>query len=195
MINKSGETIADVTMDTITVQNIEAEAQSDETLKELGAIHVKMRQGENGFGSYTSGERKMFAAYAPVPGTDGWSLAVTAPQINYLASTRDAMVINIVVIVVSILLSVIVAMALAIHIGKPMKACVNRMKLLVEGDLDTPMPKTANKDETGMLVKSTEMLVEGLRTVIKDISYLLNEMANQNLDVHTAHEEVYVGSF
>ncbi len=195
MINKSGETIADVTMDTITVQNIEAEAQSDETLKELGAIHVKMRQGENGFGSYTSGERKMFAAYAPVPGTDGWSLAVTAPQINYLASTRDAMVINIVVIVVSILLSVIVAMALAIHIGKPMKACVNRMKLLVEGDLDTPMPKTANKDETGMLVRSTEMLVEGLRTVIKDISYLLNEMANQNLDVHTAHEEVYVGSF
>ena len=195
MINKSGETIADVTMDTITVQNIEAEAQSDETLKELGAIHVKMRQGENGFGSYTSGERKMFAAYAPVPGTDGWSLAVTAPQINYLASTRDAMVINIAVIVVSILLSVIVAMALAIHIGKPMKACVNRMKLLVEGDLDTPMPKTANKDETGMLVRSTEMLVEGLRTVIKDISYLLNEMANQNLDVHTAHEEVYVGSF
>ena len=195
MINKSGETIADVTMDTITVQNIEAEAQSDETLKELGAIHVKMRQGENGFGSYTSGERKMFAAYAPVPGTDGWSLAVTAPQINYLASTRDAMVINIVVIVVSILLSVIVAMALAIHIGKPMKACVNRMKLLVEGDLDTPMPKTANKDETGMLVRLTEMLVEGLRTVIKDISYLLNEMANQNLDVHTAHEEVYVGSF
>ena len=57
------------------------------------------------------------------------------------------------------------------------------------------MPKIKNKDETGMLVRSTEALVEGLRTVIKDISYLLNEMANQNLDVHTEHEEVYVGSF
>ena len=61
------------------------------------------------------------------------------------------MVINIAVIVGSILISVIVALALALHIGKPMKACVNRMKLLVEGDLDTPMPKTANKDETGVL--------------------------------------------
>lgn len=38
-------------------------------------------------------------------------------------------------------------------------------------------------------------MVEGLRTVINDISYLLNEMANQNLDVHTEHEDVYVGSF
>ena len=137
----------------------------------------------------------MFAAYAPVPGTDDWSIAVTAPQINYLESTRDAMVINIGVIAISILLSIIVALTLAINIGKPMKACVNRMKLLVEGDLDTPMPKITNKDETGVLVRSTEALVEGLRTVINDISYLLNEMANQNLDVHTKHEDVYVGSF
>lgn len=195
MINKSGDTIADITLDTITVQNIEAEAQNDPGLQELAAIHARMRQGENGFGSYTIGEDKMFAAYAPVPGTDGWSIAVTAPQINYLESTRDAMVINIGVIVISILLSTIVALTLAINIGKPMKACVNRMKLLVEGDLDTPMPRITNKDETGMLVRSTEELVEGLRTVINDISYLLNEMANQNLDVQTEHEDVYVGSF
>ena len=195
MINKSGDTIADITLDTVTVQNIEAEAQNDPGLKELAAIHARMRQGENGFGSYIIGEDKMFAAYAPVPGTDDWSIAVTAPQINYLESTRDAMVINIGVIAISILLSIIVALTLAINIGKPMKACVNRMKLLVEGDLDTPMPKITNKDETGVLVRSTEALVEGLRTVINDISYLLNEMANQNLDVHTKHEDVYVGSF
>ncbi len=194
MINKSGDTIADIVLDTITVQNIEEEAKKDSSQKELAAIHAQMRQGKNGFGSYTAKD-KMFAAYAPVGDTDGWSIAVTAPQINYLESTRDAMVINIAVIVVSILLSVIVALALAVNIGKPMKACVNRMKLLVEGDLDTPMPKVSNKDETGVLVKSTEALVEGLRIVINDISFLLNEMANQNLDVHTEHEDVYVGSF
>ncbi len=195
MINKNGDTIADITLDTITTQNIEAEAQSDASLKELAAIHAKMREGSNGFGSYINGEDKMFAAYAPVPDTDGWSIAVTAPQINYLASTRDTMVINIAVIVGAILISIVVALVLAQNIGKPMKACVNRMKLLVEGDLETPMPQIANKDETGMLVGATADLVEGLRTVINDISYLLNEMANQNLDVHTQHEEVYVGSF
>ena len=195
MINKSGDTIADITLETITVQNIENEAQSDTSLTDLAKIHESMRQGKNGFGEYTSGEDKMFAAYAPVADTDGWSIAVTAPQLNYLASTRDAMVINIAAIVISILLSAVVALALSINIGKPMKACAKRMELLVQGDLDTPMPKITSKDETGMLAKSTASLVEGLSTVINDIGYLLNEMANQNLNVRTQHEDVYVGSF
>ena len=195
MINKTGDTIADITLETITVQNIEAEAQSDPSLQELAAIHSEMRQGKNGFGAYTSGGDKMFAAYAPVSDTDGWSIAVTAPQVNYLASTRDAIVINLVVVGIAVLVSVVIALALARNIGKPMKACVNRMKLLVEGDLDTPMPKITNRDETGVLARSTEALVEGLSIVIHDISFLLNEMANQNLDVHTEHEDVYVGSF
>lgn len=195
MINKIGDTIADITLETITVQNIEAEAQSDPTLQELAAIHAEMRQGKNGFGSYTQGEDKMFAAYAPVPDTDGWSIAVTAPQVNYLASTRDAIIVNLVVIGIAVLVSVVIALALARNIGRPMKACVNRMKLLVEGDLETPMPKITNRDETGELARSTVALVEGLSIVIKDIDYLLNEMANQNMDVRTAHEDVYVGSF
>lgn len=195
MINQSGDTIADITLDTITVQNIETEAQSDSSLASLAAIHSEMRQGKTGFGSYTSGENEMFAAYAPVDGTEGWSIAVTAPQLNYLSSTRDAMVVNIVVIVIAMLVSIAIALTLAFRISSPMKACAERMKLLVEGDLETPMPKIAGRDETAMLAKSTESLVEGLRIVIDDIGYLLNEMANQNLDIRTEHEEVYVGSF
>lgn len=195
MINKTGDTIADITLDTITVQNIEKEAKKDLSLRVLAAIHAEMRSGKTGFGSYTSKGREMFAAYAPVEGTDGWSIAVTAPQLDYLASTRDAMVINIVVIVISILVSIVIALILATRISKPMKACAERMKLLVEGDLETPMPEITSKDETGMLARSTASLVDGLRTVINDIGYLLNEMANQNLNVHTKHESAYVGSF
>ncbi len=195
MINKSGDTIADITLETITTQNIEAESKEDPSLLELAAIHSKMRQGETGFGSYTSGERKMFSAYAPVEGTDGWSIAVTAPQLNYLGSTLKAIVVNIAVIIIAIVISSIIALLLAFRISGPMKACVQRMKLLVEGDLDTPMPQIISKDETGVLARSTASLVEGLSIVINDIGYLLNEMANQNFNVHTEHEDIYVGSF
>ena len=38
MINKSGDTIADITLDTITTQNIEREAQSDSSLKSRAAL-------------------------------------------------------------------------------------------------------------------------------------------------------------
>ncbi len=195
MINKTGDTIADVTLDTITVQNIEAEAQSDPALADLAAIHEAMRQGENGFGSYESANGKMFAAYAPVKDTDGWSISVTAPQLNYLSSTYSGMAINIAVMVISVLISIVAALVLAGSISRPMRACVRRMKLLVEGDLDTPMPEIRTRDETGMLARSTASLVEGMSGIIHDISYLLNELASQNLDVHTEHEDAYVGSF
>ena len=195
MINKSGDTIADVTLETITVQNIEAEAQSDASLRDLAAIHSAMRQGENGFGSYKGEERNMFVAYAPVRDTDGWSIAVSAPQLNYLSTTYTGMAINIGVILLSILISVVIALVLAGCISKPMKACAQRMKLLVEGDLETPMPKVTSKDETGMLVRSTTSLVEGLSGIIHDINYLLNELASQNLNVRTQHEDAYVGDF
>ena len=195
MINKSGDTIADVTLETIAVQNIEAEAQNDPSLNDLAVIHTAMRRGENGFGSYQSAEGDMFAAYAPVANTDGWSIAVTAPQSDYLTTTYNAMTINIIVMVISVLISVLVALLLANSISKPMKACARRMQLLVDGDLDTPMPKITGRDETAMLMRSTASLVEGLSTIIHDISYLLTELANQNLDVHTSHEEAYVGSF
>ena len=195
MINKSGDTIADVTLDTVMVQNIEREAQSDPSLKELADIHQAMRQGKSGFGTYKSGGHPMFVAYAPVNGTDGWSIAIAAPQSDYLAGTIGGIIINIVVIVASVIISSIAAFWLAGAISQPMKACADRMRLLVEGDLDSPVPVVKSMDETGMLAQSTKELVEGLSTIINDIGYLLNEMANQNLDIKSKHREAYVGSF
>ncbi len=195
MINKSGDTIADTTLETITVQNIENEAQSDSSLSELAAIHTAMRRGENGFGSYRDTDGPKFAAYAPVKGTDGWSVAVTAPQSDYLSATYAGIFINLAVIAASILVSSAVALRLAGSISSPMRACAERMKRLVKGDLESPVLRTGSKDETGMLADSTAELVEGLSAIIKDIRYLLMEMANQNLDVRSEHTDAYVGSF
>ncbi len=195
MINSSGDTIADTTLDTITVQNIEKEAESDSSLKELASIHSAMREGKNGFGEYKNDKKSMFAAYAPVNGTDGWSVAVVAPQSDYLSTTYFDIAINLVMMVLAILLSIIVALKLANSLSRPMKACADRMRLLVEGDLESPVPEVVSKDETGMLTQSTAELVEGLSTIIHDIGYLLGEMANQNLDIQSSHRDAYVGDF
>ena len=195
MINKDGDTIADVTLETITTQNVEREAQSDSSLKQLAAIHAEMRQGKVGFGSFHDSDGPRFAAYAPVGGTDGWSVAVTAMKKDYLADTYFGMAINVLVIIASILASIVVALKLSSNISDPMRACAARMKLLVEGDLSAPVPKTKGQDETAELTRSTAEMVTGLNTIINDISYLLTEMANQNLDIRSAHRDAYVGDF
>ena len=182
-------------MDTITTQNIEREAQDDKSLKELADIHAEMRQGKNGFGSFKSEDGARFTAYAPVGGTDGWSVAVTSLQIDYLSNTYFGMLLNVAVIVASILASIVVALKLSTNISVPMRACAQRMKLLVEGDLESPVPQTTGQDETAELIHSTEALVTGLNTIIRDIDYLLNEMAKQNFDVRSSHRDAYVGGY
>lgn len=193
MINSTGDTIADTTLETITVQNIENEAQSDSSLKELAEIHTSMREGKNGFGSYKSGKKGMFAAYAPVNDTSGWSVAVVAPKSDYLSSMYFDIAVNLVMMVLAILASIFVALRLANSIGRPMKACAERM--LVEGDLESPVPEVVSRDETGLLTESTAELVNGLSVIIHDIGYLLKEMANQNLNIQSRNREAYVGDF
>ncbi len=195
MINKTGDTIADVTLDTITTQNIEREASNDGSLKDQAAIHAAMRKGENGFGSFRGSDGIRFAAYAPVGNTDGWSVAVTALKSEYLADTYFGILINIIVISASILASIVVALKLSGNISNPMRACAKRMKLLVEGDLKSPVPQTSGRDETAELTRSTAEMVDGLNTLINDIAYLLTEMANQNFDIQSPHRDAYVGGF
>ena len=195
MINSQGYTIADITLDTITTQNIEQEAQSDSSLKELADIHKAMRQGENGFGAFLSSDGPRFIAYAPVGSTDGWSVAVSALKTEYLGNTYFGIIINLVVIAVSILASIVVALKLSGNISTPMQACAERMKLLVEGDLTSPVPQVRGRDETAELTRSTAEMVTGLNTIINDINYLLNQMANQNFDIQSSHRDAYVGEF
>lgn len=195
MINKSGVTIADVTLDTITTQNIEQESASNPSLKEQAGLHEAMRQGKNSFGSFRGSDGIRFSAYAPVNSTDGWSVAVTVLKSEYLANTYFGIIINLLVITASILVSIVVALKLSSNISTPMRACAERMKLLVEGDLNSPVPQVKGQDETAELTRSTAEMVSGLNTIIHDIGYLLNEMANKNFDIRSSHRDTYVGEF
>ncbi len=195
MINQNGDTIADITLDTIMNQNIEKEAQSDDSLKDLARLHSAMREGENGFGSYEIDGVAKYMAYAPVEGTNGWSIAVTAQKSDYLDSTYKAIAVTMAVVLISVLLSFVVSTKLSKGIGEPMKICAQRMQALVQGDLDSPMPVVQRQDETGVLAEATTELVEGLRTIIGDIDQLLTEIAEQNLEIHSQHEASYIGGF
>ncbi len=195
MINKAGDTIADTTLETITTQNIEREAETDSSLRELAAIHAEMRQGKSGFDGYHAAEGPRYTAYAPVEGTDGWSVAVTSMKKDYLTDTYVGMLLNLLVVVLASLASIVVALKLSNNISRPMRACAERMKLLVQGDLSSPVPQVTGRDETAELTRSTAEMVQGLNIIIKDIDYVLTEMSNQNLDAHSQHGEAYVGDF
>lgn len=73
--------------------------------------------------------------------------------------------------------------------------CANRLNLLAEGDLRTPVPQITTKDETGVLAKSTGIIVDTLSALIDDECYLLESMAAGNFDVDSKDKSLYRGDF
>ena len=193
MLDKDGNTIADTTMDTICNQNIEQEAQSDSSLKSLASMHTQMRSGESGFGSYRIGGVSKYLAYAPVSGTDGWSLGVTAPVSDFMGSTYRNIVIIAVLVAVVVVLAVVISIRIANSLGKPIRECAHRLQLLQEGDLTSPVPEFNRKDEIGLLTDATNQIVHVLQGIIEDIGYLLGEISQGNLNARSKNRELYVG--
>lgn len=195
MMDKTGTTIADITMDTVGNQNIEEEAKSDPSLEQLAIYSADMRAGNNGVGMYKiSGTTKLFA-YAPVNNTDGWSLGITAPETDFMGVVHTASIIIGILIVVVVLIGVFIAIRLATSIGKPIQLCVERIRKLSEGDLSSPVPEIHSKDETGRLAEQTANIVKNLQDLIGDIGYLLGEMARGNFNVRSRDYNYYIGDY
>lgn len=196
LLDKTGNTIGFADKQTVLDQyNTQKEAKNDPKLQALANIEAAMCRGETGFDSYYYGGKNKFMAYAPVEGTDGWSMDVAVVRSEFLKSTYISIIWVIVLAAVLMVISVILFIMMANTISTPIKKCVMRIEQLSEGDLKTPVPVIHAKDETGILAQSTGKLVTGLQSMLGDADYILGEMANGNFTAKSRAEESYVGDF
>lgn len=196
MINSAGDTIAHsssaITED---MENTIEDAKTDRSLNAIAKLEGKMINGESGCGLYYYGGTVKLMAYAPVPDTEGWSVAITAPVFDFMGSTILGIILCVIVLVICVVSGVYFARRIGAQIGQPVSLCADRLRLLAEGDLHSEVPKITTDDETGVLARATETIVESLTTVIEDADHLLGEMADGNFAVKTQKEPYYVGDF
>lgn len=196
ILNKEGVTIASEDTELVkNRENTQQNANSDKTLRQLAALERNMTEGKTGIGEYQYGKVKKFQAYAPVSGTDGWSLAINAPVSDFTGDAIRGIVITLVLMVLFLAGAAFIAYGLARRIGDPVKACAARLRLLAEGDLDTPVLEVHTKDETRILSDAAGNLVDTFNTMIGDMDYMLKEMADGNLAVDSRCEDVYIGGY
>ena len=196
MLNAEGTTIANKNIESVKNQeNTIKDAEKDSSLKKLASLESKMIKGESGFDTYRYNGKKKFLAYAPVSQSNNWSLAINAPTSDFMLTTILGIILVIVAIVVSVSVGVVITNKLAAAIGNPIKECADRLVLLAEGDLTSPIPTGSSDDETGILTEATSKLVNGINIIIKDIDFCLNEMAKGNFAVHSSAPDSYIGDF
>ena len=174
--------------------NIEL-SQTDRSLRGIAKVEQKMMTGAIGYGTYMKGGTITIQAYAPIEGTNGWSVAVNAPLTDFLGSTVVCIVIGVAIGAAALCFSVRRAKKIGQAIGEPVAKCTERLRLLAEGDLHTPAPVIRTQDETQILAEATAALSGNLQKVIGDADYLLGEMSQGNFALTTGCAEAYVGDF
>lgn len=174
--------------------NIEL-SQTDSSLRGVAKVEQKMLTGETGYGTYFKNGTYMVQAYAPIEGTNDWSVAVNVPLVDFLGSVVACIIIGIVIGIVAVAYSIYRAKQIGQRIGEPVEQCTDRLKLLAEGDLHTPAPSIQTGDELQILAEATGSLSENLQKVIGDTDYLLGEMSEGNFAIATGCPEAYVGDF
>ena len=196
LIDQHGNTIADARQDVLTeiINTIEL-AKKDGSYRSFAAICEKMIAGQAGFDTYTEGSNGRYIAYAPIEGTDGWSVAISVSQTDYLGSFLFTIAGIIVVMVIAIIVSIRIANKLGANIADPIHACAERIKLLAAGDLHTAVEIDDSLEEAQVLTTAAVELTISLNALIQDMDYILAELAKGDFTVESQNRGSYIGDF
>ena len=172
--------------------NLEDVKADPATYGEVAALETEMVNGQSGFGFYKWKGDKKFGSYAPIAGTDGWSINVTALESEFMSGVTSSLLIILIIGVISLFAAIIIVRHRAKRIVNPIEEMVTNIDQVYQGNLNVEFVVHRN-DEIGLISEKLNGMVTTYRTLIADISHILNEIANENLTVETT--AAYPGDF
>lgn len=195
ILDKNGTIIAHPDLSLVYNQkNLQKTAQNDKDSQELIDIEKKMAAGQKDVALYHLDGEEFMQSYAPVAGTDGWSIAMVVSTDEFMQTVKNGSVVQLGLVVLILIIGAAAAKRIGSSIAHPITACANRLKLLAEGDLTTAVPEVKSQDESAQLAVSTKNLVDGFNDIIKDIDNKLKRIAHGDLRDTQSHVD-YPGDF
>lgn len=196
LLDQHGNTIADSAQESLSeIVNVIELAKEDSSYSALAEQYSKMVAQETGFDSYSYGGSSRYIAYAPIEGTDGWSVAVSVSQGDYIESFIQSIAGILVVMAVAIFMCIRVAGQLGKNIATPIQTCTERIKLLAEGDLHTEVEVDETLAEVGVLTTAAKEFAVSLNALIGDMDYLLEGLSQGDFTIMSQSRESYIGDF
>ena len=182
ILNREGTKVADDDFSLVlSQQNNIKDAQSNPSLyKEVSELETKMISGETGFGFYTWKGDKEFGSYAPIAGTNGWSVNVTALTSEFMSGVTLTIFISLILGIAAILLATLAVLKIAGNITRPIEQIAKSVEQLSSGDLGIKLDITRH-DEVGLIADKVNNMAQKFRELIYDISQFLNALSKGDL--------------
>lgn len=172
--------------------NLEEVKKDPKTYKEVAALETKMTKGESGFGFYTWKGEKKFGFYKAIPNSNGWSVNVTALSSEFMAGSRQAIFLIVILGIIALVVAMIIMVKMIGGILGPVKNTLEAVEKMSTGDLDVDIP-VKKQNELGIMAENINKMAGGFRNIIKDISYMVTEISSGNFCVES--QENYMGEF
>ncbi|QSX04863.1 HAMP domain-containing protein [Sedimentibacter sp. zth1] len=143
----------------------------------------------------SSGKDKKTRFFTPINvGTETWWVQSALLSSEYNSFMSLMTIVMIVISVTSFVVLIVVMVILLKKMLKPVDAIVEAAKKIERGDLNIEL-EVKYQDEIGILSSTFNEMAQNLKTIIKDISYILNEMSKGNLQIESENIKYYVGDY
>lgn len=162
---------------------------------DMQGLLQKAITGQEGFGSYHYNGQSKLMAFHPIENGSGWSLLVTANRRQFTQGITYSGIIMTMLSLCFVIIGVWLTIRIIRKITGPVTSCAQRLQLLAQGDLRTPVEVVHTRDEIQILTDAAQTIVQGFNTMISDAGYLLREMSNGNFAIKTRAESSYSGDF
>ncbi len=196
ILDQHGNVIGDASQDVLTeIINYGTLAEEDGSYKSLAKISEKMVAGKTGFETITLATGGSYIAYAPIAGTDGWSVAITVAQTDYLGSLLFSVAGIVIVVGGAIFATIKLSKKVAKEIEEPIQVCAESIKVLSTGDLHTEIKIDDSLDEAKVLTSAAENLRRNLNVLIQDMDVVLAKLSQGDFTVQSQNAQGYIGDF
>ncbi len=170
LITRNGTFVTHPKLDLIMNETIfsVADARKNPQIREIGR---HMIAGEKGFTAFTSltNNQKYWMVYTPLT-ANGWSIGVLFPQSELMADIHHLTNQMLGLGMVGFFLIMLVVLAIAGQITKPLRALAKSVDKIAAGDLETTIPTLKTEDEVGRLTLSFAEMQRSLNEYIKNLT-------------------------
>ena len=194
IIDKEGKIIAHKNRDRVNDQTNYIEiAKTDKNYQGTSDEMKDMIEGKTGIQTVNFKGVNMTTGYTPIKGTDGWSIGVVTKESEMMSSFRTSIFSTMIITLIMILLSFVIAFRIAKPIVEPILTLVNRIRLLEEGDLHSPVPQINTGNELETLSRSFTGTISILNNYINEIAVILSSLEKGDCTVSVNQD--YKGDF
>ena len=184
ILDKTGTLVASTDYEAVVARQNLVNGTEEQTAQANPAqieIEKNMIAGLNGVENWKDGSVEYLQCYAPIAGSDNWSLAIAVELDEFMGTANNAIILLIGIVALLMILSGLFALYIGKSIAAPIVECSGRLELLAAGDLKTPIATAVGNDEVAALTRSTGILIESFAGIVDEMAEMLSNIADGDL--------------